>query len=173
MGGAARPANSTVLPAEQSAVLRDRLVKEIAGLESQDKSATRAREALSLKPPWTDEPRFHGAPRSPHRRMQLMAGVKERDVGPSSRMARRANCELIAGLRPSAQGSQVMGIGRLAAAPQARLLGHEPEVLLVPVAAWGAQREHALVDPGGLDADRRCGSRRGIRQQALRRVLQS
>ena len=32
MSGAARPANSTVLPAEQSAVLRDRLVSEIAGL---------------------------------------------------------------------------------------------------------------------------------------------
>ena len=45
---------------------------------------------------------------------------------------------------------QVMRIGRFAAAQKARLLGHEAEMRLVPVAAWGAQREHALVDPGGL-----------------------
>src|SRR6478672_9656087 len=31
---------------------------------------------------------------------------------------------------------QVMGIGRFAAAQEARLLGHEAEVLLVAVAAW-------------------------------------
>ena len=49
MSGAARPANSTVLPAEQSAALRDRLVREIAGLESQDSAAAWAREALPLK----------------------------------------------------------------------------------------------------------------------------
>jgi hypothetical protein len=49
MSGAARPANSTVLPAEQSAALRDRLVKEIAGLESPDSAAAWAREALPLK----------------------------------------------------------------------------------------------------------------------------
>ena len=49
MGGAARPANSTVLPAEQSAALRDRLVSEIAGLESQGSAVAWAREALPLK----------------------------------------------------------------------------------------------------------------------------
>jgi hypothetical protein len=41
---------------------------------------------------------------------------------------------------------QVMGIGGLAGAQEAGLLGNVPEVLLVAVAAWGAQREHALVD---------------------------
>jgi ERF superfamily len=49
MSGAARAASSIVLPIEQSAALRDRLVKEIAGLESQDGAAVWAREALSLK----------------------------------------------------------------------------------------------------------------------------
>jgi hypothetical protein len=49
MTGAASPANSTVLPAEQSAALRDRLVSEIAGLKSQDNSAAWAQEALPLK----------------------------------------------------------------------------------------------------------------------------
>jgi hypothetical protein len=47
--GAGKVASSTVLPGEQSAALRDRLVKEIAGLESQDRAAAWAREALSLK----------------------------------------------------------------------------------------------------------------------------
>jgi len=42
---------------------------------------------------------------------------------------------------------QVMGIGRLAAAQQAGLLGHEPQVLLVAVPARRAQHENALVDP--------------------------
>jgi hypothetical protein len=54
MTGAARPANSTVLPAEQSAVLRDRLVSEIAGLESQDSAVAWAREALPLKKTLTE-----------------------------------------------------------------------------------------------------------------------
>ncbi len=49
MSGAARAASSIVLPIEQSAALRDRLVKEIAGLESQDSAAAWAREALPLK----------------------------------------------------------------------------------------------------------------------------
>ena len=49
MSGAARAANSIVLPAEQSAALRDRLVSEIAGLQSQDSAAAWAREALPLK----------------------------------------------------------------------------------------------------------------------------
>jgi hypothetical protein len=49
MGGAARPANSTVLPADQSALLRDRLVSELAGLESQDSAVAWARDALPLK----------------------------------------------------------------------------------------------------------------------------
>jgi hypothetical protein len=49
MSGAARAASPIVLPIKQSAALRDRLVKEIAGLESQDGAAAWAREALSLK----------------------------------------------------------------------------------------------------------------------------
>ena len=49
MSGAARAASSIVLPIEQSAALRDRLVKEIAGLQSQDSAAAWAREALPLK----------------------------------------------------------------------------------------------------------------------------
>jgi hypothetical protein len=47
--GAGKVASPSVLPAEQSAALRDRLVKEIAGLESQDSAAAWAREALPLK----------------------------------------------------------------------------------------------------------------------------
>ena len=49
MSGAARAGSSIVLPIEQSAALRDRLVKEIAGLESPDSAAAWAREALPLK----------------------------------------------------------------------------------------------------------------------------
>src|ERR1700730_6958682 len=49
MRGAARAASSIVLPIERSAALRDRLVKEIAGLESQDSATAWAREALPLK----------------------------------------------------------------------------------------------------------------------------
>ena len=47
MNGAAGPANSTILPAEQSAALRDRLVSEIAGLESQDSAVAWAGGASS------------------------------------------------------------------------------------------------------------------------------
>ena len=49
MSGAAKAGSSIVLPIEQSAALRDRLVKEIAGLELQDNAAAWAREALPLK----------------------------------------------------------------------------------------------------------------------------
>jgi hypothetical protein len=49
MSGPARAANSSILPAEQSAALRDRLISEIAGLELQDSAAAWAREALPLK----------------------------------------------------------------------------------------------------------------------------
>jgi len=49
ISGSARPANSAVLPVEQSAALRDRLIREIAGLQSQDSAAVWAREALPLK----------------------------------------------------------------------------------------------------------------------------
>jgi ERF superfamily len=49
MRGPARAANSTILPAEQSAALRDRLVGEIAGFQSQDRAAVWAKEALPLK----------------------------------------------------------------------------------------------------------------------------
>jgi ERF superfamily len=49
MRGAARAVSSIVLPIEQSAALRDRLFKEIAGLESQDSAVAWAREALPLK----------------------------------------------------------------------------------------------------------------------------
>ena len=51
-GGMSRPAraaNSIILPAEQSAALRDRLVSEIAGLQSQDRAGDWAKEALPLK----------------------------------------------------------------------------------------------------------------------------
>jgi hypothetical protein len=49
MSAGARAASSIVLPIEQSAALRDRLISEIAGLQSQDSAATWAREALPLK----------------------------------------------------------------------------------------------------------------------------
>src|ERR1700730_2096438 len=49
MSGAAKAGSSIVLSIKQSAALRDRLVKEIAGLESQDRAAAWAREALPLK----------------------------------------------------------------------------------------------------------------------------
>ena len=49
MSGPARAASSTILPAEQSAALRDRLVGEIAGFQSQDRAAVWAKEALPLK----------------------------------------------------------------------------------------------------------------------------
>jgi hypothetical protein len=49
MSAGARAANSIVLPIEQSAALRDRLISELAGLQSQDSAAAWAREALPLK----------------------------------------------------------------------------------------------------------------------------
>ena len=49
MTGAARAASSSILPAEQSAALRDRLIGEIAGLQSQDRAAVWAKAALPLK----------------------------------------------------------------------------------------------------------------------------
>src|SRR6202048_2268868 len=49
MSGAAKAGSSIVLPIERSAALRDRLVKEIAGLESQDSAAACARGALPLQ----------------------------------------------------------------------------------------------------------------------------
>src|SRR5207253_2767331 len=49
MSAARTALSSTVLPSEQSAVLRDRLIKEIAGLESQERAVAWAREALALK----------------------------------------------------------------------------------------------------------------------------
>ena len=84
--------------------------------------------------------------------------------------------ELIARLAPERarlHKSNVMRVRGLAAAQQARLLRHEAEMLLVPVAVGSAQREHALVDPTGLMPLGTAAHARGIRQQALRRVLQS
>src|SRR6202022_351113 len=49
VSGAGKAASSAVLPTEQSAGLRDRLVSEIAGLTSQDSAAAWAREALPFK----------------------------------------------------------------------------------------------------------------------------
>jgi hypothetical protein len=49
MGAGARAARSTVLPAQQSAELRDRLVSEIAALESQESAVAWASEALPRK----------------------------------------------------------------------------------------------------------------------------
>ena len=64
--------------------------------------------------------------------------------------AAKRNGEFIAGpaaKRPRLHKSDVMRVRGLAAAQQARLLRHEAEMLLVPVAAGSAQREHALADP--------------------------
>ena len=44
--------------------------------------------------------------------------------------------------------AQMMGIRRLAAADEARLLRHEPQMVPVTIAAGGGDRQHALVDPG-------------------------
>ena len=63
------------------------------------------------------------------------------------------DCEFITGFaaeRPGLQKLQVMRVRRFAAAQQAWLLSYEPQMLLVAVAAGSAQREHALVDPGGF-----------------------
>ena len=60
--------------------------------------------------------------------------------------------EFIAGLaaeRPRLHVAQMVRIRGLAAAHQARLLGHEPQVLPVAIAARLGQREHALVDAFG------------------------
>ena len=66
MSGAAGPANSTILPAEQSAAVRDRLVSEIAGLESQDSALAWAREALPFKKALTEtDARQEGKPHRP------------------------------------------------------------------------------------------------------------
>jgi hypothetical protein len=67
--------------------------------------------------------------------------------------AAKRNGEFIAGLaakRARLHKSNVRRVRGLAAAQQARLLRHEAEMLLVPVAVGSAQREHALVDPIGL-----------------------
>ena len=63
------------------------------------------------------------------------------------------DCEFITGFaaeRPGLQKLQVMRVRRFAAAQQAWLLSYEPQMLLVAVAAGSAQREHAVVDPGGF-----------------------
>ena len=44
-----RPASSAVLPTEQSAALRDRLIHEVTGLGSQDGATAWAKEAIPLK----------------------------------------------------------------------------------------------------------------------------
>ena len=49
MSAAGKAASSTLLPAEQSAALRDGLISEIAGLASQESAAAWAREALPHK----------------------------------------------------------------------------------------------------------------------------
>src|SRR5207244_6656810 len=46
--------------------------------------------------------------------------------------------------------AQVVSVRRLAGAEQAWLAGDVPQMLLVAVATWRADREHALVDPAGL-----------------------
>jgi hypothetical protein len=65
------------------------------------------------------------------------------------------NCEFITRLAAERSGlheSQVMRIGWLAAAKEARLLRHEAQVFLVAVASRGAQGEHALIDPSSFMA---------------------
>src|SRR5262249_8119575 len=47
--GAAKTASPSVLPTDESAALRDRLLREIAGLASHDSAATWASEALPAK----------------------------------------------------------------------------------------------------------------------------
>jgi hypothetical protein len=47
--GAAKPASPPVLPVDESAALRDRLLSEVAGLASQDGATSWAREALASK----------------------------------------------------------------------------------------------------------------------------
>ena len=57
--------------------------------------------------------------------------------------------ELIAHLaaeRARLREAQMMRVGGLAAADQAGLLGHEPQMLFVAIAFWLGQREDALVD---------------------------
>ncbi len=49
MRGPAKTAGTIVLPAEESAILRDRLLSEVAALQSQDNSTGWAREALAAK----------------------------------------------------------------------------------------------------------------------------
>jgi hypothetical protein len=70
--------------------------------------------------------------------------------------AAERNSEFVAGLaakRPRLHKSDLMGVRGLAAAQQARLLRHKAEMLIVPVAARSAQREHALVCRPGLCFD--------------------
>src|ERR1700730_5387132 len=52
---------------------------------------------------------------------------------------------------------QVVRVGRFAAAQEARLLGHEPQVLLVAVAARRTHSQHALIDAMGLMVAGACG----------------
>jgi hypothetical protein len=47
--GAEKAANTTILPVEESAALRDRLLTEVAGLQSQDSATSWARQSLPLK----------------------------------------------------------------------------------------------------------------------------
>ena len=69
-------------------------------------------------------------------------------VGPAKRYGKLVADLATEGAR--LREAQMMGIGRLTATDEAGLLGHVAQVLAVAIAAWGCDRERALVDAGGL-----------------------
>ena len=72
-------------------------------------------------------------------------------VGPAKR-----HYKFVAVFAPHSSGlgkAKVMGIGRAAAAQQARLQGDKVQVAFIPMAANLAEREHALVDLAGSGVD--------------------
>ena len=63
--------------------------------------------------------------------------------------AAKRDSEFIARLaakRARLHKSDVMGVRRLAAAQEARLLGHETKMVPVAIATWRGHREHTLID---------------------------
>jgi hypothetical protein len=67
--------------------------------------------------------------------------------------AKRSN-ELVANLptkRTRLREAEVVGVRGLSPAHETRLLGHEPEMLLVAIATRFGNRKDALVDPFGSE----------------------
>jgi len=56
----------------------------------------------------------------------------------------------LAAERPWLQVAQMMGVGRLAPADEAGLLNDKAQVLAIAIAAWGGNRERALVEAVGV-----------------------